>query len=96
MQRWDAMIGPNPFKGIGLMGYDTGTGDYVTRSFENHGFYRKYLTRVDGGVWTFTGDAERVRVEFSKDGATQKIQWEWRPDGDAWLPLCDRTAVRIS
>ena len=38
-------------------------------------------------------DAERARIEFSADGRSQTIAWEWRPQ-DSWLPLCDRVAVR--
>ena len=29
-----------------------------------------------------------------KDGRTQRIVWEWKPR-DRWLPLCERTAVRL-
>lgn len=96
VQRWDAMTGPNAFKGIGIIGYDPATTNYVTRSFENHGFFREYITRVDGNIWTFTGDTERARVEFADDGSTQRIVWEQRPEGGTWLPLCDRKAVRVS
>jgi hypothetical protein len=44
-------------------------------------------------VWTFTGATERARIEFSPDGRTQTIVWEWRPK-DRWMPLCDRVARR--
>lgn len=96
IQRWDALIGANEFKGIGIIGYDPETRSYVTRSFENHGHFREYVTRVEGNVWTFMGDTERARVKFTDGGDTQKINWEWKPDGETWLPLCDRTAVRVS
>jgi hypothetical protein len=48
---------------------------------------------VAGRVWTITGVTERCRIEFSPDGRTQTLTWEWRPK-DRWLPLCDRVAVR--
>jgi hypothetical protein len=48
---------------------------------------------VAGRVWTITGATERARIEFSADGRTQTLTWEWRPK-DRWLPLCDRVAVR--
>ena len=95
VQTWDAMTGANAFKGLAIIGYDPETATYVTRSFENHGFFREYVTRIEGNVWTFTGDTERARVEFSDNGDTQEIKWEWRPDGKTWLPLCDRKAVRV-
>ena len=96
MQRWDAKTGANEFNGIAIISFDAETGNYVTRSYENHGFIRDYVTRVDGDVWTFTGKSERARVEFSDGGATQSITWEWKPDGKTWLPLCDRTAKRVA
>ena len=75
------------------MGVDDRARDYFARTFENHGFYRNYRVTVDGRVWTWSGDTERARIEFSEDGRTQTIVWEWKPKSE-WLPLCDRTAVR--
>ena len=88
-----ATIGPNPFDTLSLMGVDAKTGRYFARSIENHGYYRDYELAVDGRTWTLTGDKERARIEFSADGLTQSITWEWRP-ADGWLPLCDRIARR--
>lgn len=88
-----AATGANPFDTLSLMGVDAKTGRYFARSIENHGFYRDYALAVDGRTWTLTGDRERARIEFSADGNTQSIAWEWRPE-DGWLPLCDRIARR--
>lgn len=88
-----AMIGKNPFDTMSILGVESGSGQYFARCFENHGFYRHYAVTVGGRVWSFTGETERARIEFSADGRTQTIAWEWRPK-DGWLPLCDRTAVR--
>lgn len=90
-----AMIAGKPFDTLSLIGMDGATGRYSVRSFENHGFYRHYDLTVDGRVWTITGKKERARIEFSGDGRTQTITWEWRPR-DRWLPLCDRVARRDS
>jgi Protein of unknown function (DUF1579) len=95
MQRWDARTGANPFQGTAIISWDDGNQHYMTRSYENHGFVRDYVTRVDDKTWTFTGDTERARVEFTEDGNTQNITWEWRQPGEAWLPLCDRVARRV-
>jgi hypothetical protein len=88
-----AVTGDKPFDTLSIMGVDAKSGRHFARSFENHGFYRHYDVAVDGCVWTFEGEFERARVEFSGDGRSQTITWEWRPK-DRWLPLCDRTAVR--
>lgn len=88
-----AATGPDPFDTLSVMGVDAATGRYFARSFENHGFARHYDVAADGRVWTVTGERERARIEFSADGRTQTVAWEWRPE-DAWLPLCDRVAIR--
>jgi hypothetical protein len=82
-----------PFDTLSVMGWDEQAQIYFARSFENHGFYRHYDVTVEGRIWTLTGATERARIEFSEDGATQMITWEWKPD-DAWLPLCDRVATK--
>lgn len=94
VQHEDAMAGSASLITHAVIGYDPASGDYIAHAFENHGHYRRYVVRVVERTWTFTGDTERARVEFSEDGNTQTVRWEWRPDGDEWLPLCDRTNVR--
>ena len=88
-----AIVGGQPFDTLSVLGVDVQTGQYFARSFENHGFYRRYEVAVDGQVWTFSGEFERARIAFSADARTQTITWEWRPKGQ-WLPLCDRVAHR--
>jgi len=88
-----ATTGGTPFDTLSILGVDASSGRHFLRSFENHGFYRDYDLSVDGRVWTIDGDSERARIEFSADGKSQTIAWEWRPK-DIWLPLCDRVAVR--
>jgi hypothetical protein len=89
-----ALVGAKPFDTLSLLGVDARTGAYFARCFENHGFYRHYEVTVAGRVWTLTGSTERARIEFSTDGRTQTIAWEFRPK-DRWLPLCDRVARRV-
>lgn len=84
-----------PFDTLSIMGWDSSTTRYFARSFENHGYTRVYEVTVEGRVWTFNGETERARIEFSDEGRQQTIRWEWCPR-NAWLPLCDRVAVKIS
>ena len=88
-----AFTGGRPFDTLSVMGVDPRTGRHFAHCFENHGFERRYDVAVDGRVWTLTGDSERARIEFSADGRTQTIAWEWKPK-ERWLPLCDRVARR--
>ena len=83
------------FDTISVLGVDARTGRYFAQSFENHGFERRYALSVDGKVWTFSGATERATIEFSEDGRTQAISWEWKPK-DQWLALCDREAKRVA
>ena len=93
IQDEQAVVGSTSLHTLSVMGVDERTGHHFARTFENHGFYRHYDLRVNGGIWTLTGERERARIQFSEDGRTQTINWEWRPE-DRWLPLCDRVARR--
>lgn len=89
-----AKIAGRPFDTHAVLGIDAETGEYFVRTFENHGYYRDYRLNVDGRTWSLSGESERARIEFSPDGRTQMITWEWKRGGK-WLPLCDRTATKI-
>jgi len=95
VQREDAKTGGAPLVTHALIGYDQERGEYFAHAVENHGFYRRYTMRVEGRVWTLHSSTERARIEFSEDGTRQTVSWEWRPRDDAWLPLCERTNVRV-
>ena len=88
-----AHVGADPLDTMSVMGVDAHSGRLFTAAFENHGFERRYEVNVDGRRWTFEGPTERALIDFSADGRTQRIVWDWKPR-DRWLPLCDRTAVR--
>jgi hypothetical protein len=93
IQEEKALPGGDVFDTLSVMGVDARTGEYFALTFENHGFTRNYHVSVDGRVWRLSGETERARIEFSPDGRTQMIVWEWKPESK-WLPLCDRTAIR--
>jgi hypothetical protein len=98
-ERLQAFVGKwhaeGPLITHGVIGYDAKTADYFIHAFENHGYQNRYVGGVDGRIWTFTGERERVRIVFSDDGRTRTITWEWRPHDDEWLPLCDQTNIRV-
>lgn len=84
-----------PFDTVSFLGWDPQRGTYFSWSIENHGFSREYRLRQDGNTWRFDGATERATVLFSDDGRTQTHHWEFKPEKD-WIPLCDRTASRVS
>ena len=88
-----ATIGKDPFHMVSVMGLDPQTDAYFVRAFSHLGFYRRYQLEQQGKAWVLSGDSERAGFEFSADGNTQDIRWEWFREG-RWLPLCDRKAVK--
>jgi hypothetical protein len=89
-----AHVGAEPFDSVGVMGVDAHSGRLFACSFDNRGHERRYEVNLDGRRWTFDGATERALIDFSADGRTQRIVWEWKPRG-RWLPLSERTAVRV-
>lgn len=89
-----AFVGGAPFDTLAVMGVDPRSGEYFSRGFENHGFYRDYRMTIDGKLWRIDGESERATIEFTDDDRRQVIHWEQKPE-DEWLPLCDRIATRV-
>ena len=82
------------FETHSVFGVEPGTNDYFVHNFENHGFFRLYKVKRDARIWTFDGQTERARYEFSEDGRKVTIAWELLKGG-VWKPLCDRVAIKI-
>jgi Protein of unknown function (DUF1579) len=95
LHRWDAMAGARAFKGMEVIGYDTNQGAYFTRLFDNAGNHPEYIGELKGHVWNFSEMLTRATISVSADGNNMHFNWEWRKLGSAWLPLCDRMAVRV-
>jgi hypothetical protein len=89
-----ALIAGKTFDTLSILGLEAGSQSYFARTFENHGFYRRYRLSVNGQTWLLTGETERARTIFDASGNTQTITWEWLRNGK-WLPLCDRVATRV-
>lgn len=84
-----------PFDTLAVMGWDDEKQRYFSRTIENHGHAREYAVVNEGRVWTFTGEHERARCEFSEDGKTQTIAWQWKPGNASWTALCNRVATKV-
>jgi hypothetical protein len=97
LQRWSEHGQPEPFAGVGVLGYDEALDEYSCRRFENHGFYRRYVVRRFDRQWHFEGETERALYEFDCGGRRVDIRWEWRPlDQGEWRCLCERVALRMN
>lgn len=95
VHRFDALLGGKEFKGIEIIGYDASSQSYFVQFFDNSGNRPTYLASVSEDTWTFTGEAQRATVLFSDDNNTMTIHWDWKTDGENWLPLCDRKATKF-
>jgi len=84
-----------PVDTLTVIGVDAPSGLLFASCFDSWGLQRRYAVKVDRNRWTFDGECERATIEFSADGRTQHIAWQWRPR-DRWLPLSQRTATRIA
>jgi hypothetical protein len=95
MNRWDRLFSDgNEHVGTGFLGSRGGAG-FFSQSFDNLGYERRYEVTAEGRVWSFTGQFERARYEFSEDGDGFTARWELSRDGKDWQPLCDLRATRI-
>jgi hypothetical protein len=94
LQDEKAHRGADPLDTVSVLGLDAASGRLFALMFESHGVQRRYEVHVDGRRWTFDGPGERALIAFSADGRAQRIVWEWKSRG-RWLPLCERTAVRV-
>jgi len=82
------------FETHSVFGVEPGTDRFFVHNFENHGFFRLYRLSREANVWTFEGQTERARYEFSENHRKVTIAWELKKGGE-WRPLCDRVAIRI-
>lgn len=88
------VAGNEPVAHVWVFGYDDAQGTYVIRAFDGEGHFREYRASVHERVWTFTGQSERARIEFSPDGLRFTAHWDIAKDGSTWAPLCDVTMTR--
>jgi hypothetical protein len=88
-------FGSDRHTGVGIIGYDAQTGEYVSHNFDNLGYQRMYQLSVQDRVWTFTGEFERATLVFSRDGRSFTIAWEIARDGETWKPLCELKGTKV-
>ena len=93
--RWDGQVSDAAFKGMEVIGYDASSKSYTSHFFDNAGNAPSYQVTKRDNVWTYIGELQRATFEFSNDGNTMAIHWDWKKtDGGNWLPLCDLTASK--
>lgn len=95
VNRWNGHVGEWEFNGMEVIGYDAESGSYVSHFFDNAGNAPTYQVIVRDNIWTYRGKLQRATFEFSNDGNTMTVHWDWKKTGGGnWLPLCDLTASK--
>jgi len=82
-------FGSGKLEAIRVIGYDSVAKAYIMRAYDSTGFERVYDGQVNGDVWHFKGEGERVTFTLSDDNQTMAIAWERSEDGEHWIPLCE-------
>lgn len=93
IHHWDERVGDEPSRGLWLMGYDRETLSYPVHMFADNGDIAIYVGKLQGNVWTFSGERQRATIVISDDGASMHQRW-WDLDGTRWVPLCDLRVTR--
>lgn len=89
-----ARMGEDEVHALEITGYDTRTGRFVLRSFDNHGGFATSYGELRGRHWTIVGDSERFAGRFSEDGERLTGSWEATQDGRTWRPWMDITLTK--
>ncbi|RZA14700.1 MAG: DUF1579 domain-containing protein [Proteobacteria bacterium] len=85
---WDRTISGKRHTGLGVVGYDDFKQKYMTRNFDNLGFFREYETTIEKGVMTLQGKEERATIGLNAGENNITIDWEFTKDGHTWERLC--------
>ena len=93
--RWLHRFGSDRHEGIGVIGYDPTSRSYTSNSFDNLGYHRSYRLTVRNGVWHYSGQFERARLEFDGGGDAFTIAWEMSKDSRVWQLLCELHGSRL-
>ena len=86
LHRVDARMGEVPSRNIEIIGYDAESGDYVTRSYDDHGGSDEFKASLKKRRWSIDGEAARFRGSFNATGSALMGKWERRNERGAWVP----------
>ncbi len=81
-------FGKGKLEALRVIGYDASSMTYTMHAYDSIGFERVYQGTVNGDVWHFKGEAERVTLTLSDDDKVVSTYWERSNDGEHWIPLC--------
>ncbi len=86
MHEVDAMMGSHRVQSVEIIGVNSISGEFFSRSYDHDGNTNDFVSRIDGCNYTIDGRSQRFVGRFSDDGS--QLMGEWTQlDGDHWTPF---------
>jgi hypothetical protein len=95
VSRWEHRFDGGAHIGSSTLGYDPVKHTYTIQNVDNMGYARTYTGGLNNGKWLFTGEFERVTIEFRDGGQSKTENWDVLSNDSDWLPLCEMRATKI-
>ncbi len=95
VNNWSKNINDLIQKGTGLIGIECSHHAFSRDNDEYKVFTRSYTIRSDDQTWTFSGEKERVHIEFTEDGTQFVQKWESTKDGINWTAMWDIKGIKL-
>lgn len=86
MHEVDAMMGSQRVQSVEMIGINTASGEFFSRSYDPDGSTNDFVSRIDGHSYTIDGGRQRFVGRFSDDGSQLTGEWT-QLDGDQWIPF---------
>ena len=86
MHEVDAMMGSQRVQSIEMIGIDSTSGEFFSRSYDPDGSTNDFISRIDGRSYMIDGKSQRFVGCFSDDGSQLTGEWT-QLDGDHWKPF---------
>ena len=88
-------IGSASVGGLEVIGYDAGTGHYVTHFFDSEGNVSSQALLYRDGTWIWQGEHARCTGTFTDRGQTLSARHESSDDGVNWRPSMNVTLRKV-
>lgn len=95
VNNWSKNIGDLSRKGSGIIGKNFSHHAFSGDKDEYGIYTRTYHIESKNGTWTFSGDKERVSIQFSEDGSAFFQKWESTSDGINWTAMWDINGTKV-
>ena len=96
LHRVDVTFGDAKVDAIEMIGFDTATGTYPMRAYDNDGVETLMTGEFrDDGTFRLTSDEQRPTIEFADDGTRMVAHWERRISGGEWTPWMEMRLTRL-